>query len=172
MPRDMTTTILLYGHITTGSSEWLKWYDYAIQQIKSIGFVPNYIGVKGESFNSTKLTTIKRTEAKLKESFQRNEIINRISLYSLPDNFKTAAFDYAVYLSRDTDKGENANVMMTVSSSTFSQLNHQSIVDNLKSHIQFSSGQIFEMVGEDPLIYALKANPPTSFKTLRVITEF
>ncbi|HML35657.1 hypothetical protein [Sporomusa sphaeroides] len=170
MARGSTTTILLQGEIYTGVDEWLKWYEFTLDEAVKLGFTPNYLGVTGEQFKSSKLTTVKRKDAVLREAIKRGDKITSISIYSLPSNFKTAAFDYELYLSRATNLG-CPRIMLTISTEAFSKIDYANMIEKLKKHICFVSGQVFEIVGEDPLIYAIKANPPSSFKTLRIITE-
>jgi hypothetical protein len=170
MTRGSTTTILLHGEVCTGVDEWLKWYEFTLHEAVNIGFAPNYLGVTGEGVKSSKLSPVKRKDVVLRESIRRGDKITSISIYSLPPNFKTAAFDYELYLSRATNLGCQ-RIMLTLSTEAFSRIDYEDMIEKLKKHICFVGGQIFEMVGEDPLIYAIKANSPSSFNSLRVITE-
>lgn len=166
-----TISIVLYGNTSSKTSDWLKWYEYAINQINGLGFEPNYIGITGKSFNSGKIAPLNQVDKKLRKSFEDGEIIVSIAVYSLPDDFKQAAFDYNVYLSRTT-QGKYPHIVLTISGNAHSKFDTNNIIKMLKEHIEFTSGQMFEMSNyESPQFYAAKVNPPDLYKTLKVTQE-
>ncbi|MDP4147333.1 MAG: hypothetical protein Q8936_23155 [Bacillota bacterium] len=62
----------------------------------------------------------------------------------MPDGFKQAAFDYDAYFSRTT-AGKCPHILLTVAADNYSKIEILDIVSNLKEHIRFSTGQIFEV---------------------------
>ncbi|MGC4378614.1 hypothetical protein WD019_17080 [Fictibacillus sp. Mic-4] len=173
MAEKSTTSIVLYGDIDSSDSiTWLEFYNYSLEFAESIGFTPNYLGISGESFKSGKISTIKRTQKRLLTSLEQNESISSISIYSLPENFEVAAFDYNVYICR-TNRLQYPHIIITLQSEIFEKIDHKVLVDKLKQFIAFKSGQIFKLSNlESPQIYASKANSLETFKTLEVISDF
>lgn len=50
-----TTSVILWGEIDTHDNEqWTNFYHYSLKLFNSVGLVPNYMGVSGESFKSGK----------------------------------------------------------------------------------------------------------------------
>jgi len=164
-------SIVLYGNIDSNTVKWLKWYEYSISEISELGFSPNFIGVEGQSFNSEKITLLKKNDKKLRASFDKDEDFTSIALYSLPENFKQAAFDYDIYMSRTTQE-RYPHIILTISYDNFKKINVNNTIEKLKEHIQFSYGQIFEMSSyESPQFYAAKLNSIEAYKSLKVIQE-
>ncbi|ARU60934.1 hypothetical protein CBW65_07440 [Tumebacillus avium] len=163
-----TTTIVLYGELDEKDGQgWLNWLEYAQNLSGRLGFPANYVGVRGETFKSGKVLTLKRTVKRIQKAVENNEQIQNISFYSLPDDFGTAIFDYDVYLSRCSDY---AQVLVTMSSERYARIDSQEVIDELKQHIRFSSGEVFTMSRRDvPSLYAAKLNPPGTHKSVQVI---
>ena len=49
-----TTTILLYGEVYTGVSEWLNWYEFTLTEAVNLGFTPK-INNPGNGKNITQV---------------------------------------------------------------------------------------------------------------------
>ncbi|WP_054950182.1 hypothetical protein [Numidum massiliense] len=173
MEDKLTTSIVLYGEIEPSDTQsWLNFYNYCIDLAASINFPPNYLGISGESFRSGKILTINRAEKRLLKSLERKEEINSLEIYSLPEDFTTAAFDYNVYICRESDD-DPTYLMLTFPSESFDKVYTPELLSQLKNFVDFQGGQVFKMSNlESPLFYASKANPPSVFKTLEVIREF
>lgn len=102
---EMTTSIVLYGEIDKcDTNRWIDFYNYSKKIAYELSFEPNYIGLIGEGFKSGKLLTTKRTEKRLLKSLANGSSLSSMALYSLPDEYKQAAFDYNFYLGRDVNE--------------------------------------------------------------------
>jgi hypothetical protein len=172
MEERLTTSIVLYGGIdTVDSSVWLGFYHYAVGLIEGLNLNPNYLGITGKSFKSGKITTLNRTQKKLIKSLDEGEGIESLEIYSLPDDFTTAAFDYEVYICR-TSQLDPPHLITTFSNHLFDLLDHGAVISKLKEFINFESGQVFELKSlESPQIYASRANSPAAFKSLTIIRD-
>jgi len=167
-----TISIVLYGDITCNSKAWLEWYDYSTRMISFLELSPNYIGISSESFDSGKLLQLKRAESRVKKVINEGERIMAMSIYSLPENFVQAAFDYDVYLGRKTIGIKN-HVILTLNQELFPQLNIDKTIGEMKQHINFESGEVFEMMNiESPQFYATKVNPSSAYKSLKIVKVF
>jgi hypothetical protein len=117
--------------------------------------------------NSGKTMTLKRSEKKLLKSIDEGDDIKWIEVYSLPDDFRQASFDYDVFLIKDFEQ-----VTLVTNKTDFTNADEEVLINLLKQHIAFKNGEIYEMGRDEcPLFYALKANPPSSFKTLNIIRK-
>lgn len=167
-----TVSVALYGDIETNSNSWSEWYTYSIQMINSLGVIPNYIGISGESFNSGKVLQLKRAETRIKKAIIDGETISAMSIYSLPEDFVQAAFDYDICFGRKTI-GVKSHILVTLRQDLFSQLDVDKTINELKQHINFESGEVFEMLNtESPQFYAFKGNPCSVYKSLKIVKSF
>lgn len=172
MSRRYVTTIVMYGDISNSVSQWASWYDYAVNQALQLGYIPNYIGVIGQSFASGKINLIKRIDKRLRKALSEGEEFSSIAIYSLPDGYNQAAFDYEIYLSRDTQE-KSPHIIFTIPSDSYKNLDENSIIKELKRFINFTNGQVFEMLSsESPQFYAAKVNLPEVYKSLKILREF
>ncbi|QKS55506.1 hypothetical protein HUB98_03705 [Paenibacillus barcinonensis] len=172
MGERLTTSIVLYGQIEPNDiKQWNDFYLFSKEIITSLNFKPNYIGISGDSFQDSKLRTLVRTEKKLLKSFEKEEYIEALEVYALPQDFTIAAFDYNVYIAR-SKQVEFDHILATFTSEVFKDLDQERLVDLLKRFIVFKSGEIFQLSNlESPQIYASKANALTAFKTLSILKE-
>lgn len=161
------TSITLYGKNQANKDNWVFWYKSAKSIVRLLGYEPNYFGVHSNTMNSGKIMTIKRSEKKLLKSIDAGDCIKWIELYSLPDDYRQASFDYDVFLIRDIDQ-----VTLLTNKTDFENADEDVLINLLKHHITFKYGEIYELDRDEcPLIYASKANPPSFFKTLNVIRK-
>jgi len=163
--------ITLYGGIEDASAKWWDWYEFSKSLTQKLGFSPNYVGASSKTFKSDKISTIQKAESKLKKAVEGGEKFQSLEVYALPDEFKQAAFDYNTYIVRY--KGfQPHHITLAMPQETFNSLKVDEIVQALKEYIDFVSGEIYEIsVFESPFFYASKANPPSYFKSLKVIRE-
>ena len=91
----------------------------------------------------------------------------RLSLYSLPNQYKTVTFDYNILVVR-----QDKYISVIVNKSDFEKLDLTNLIDTLVKYIEFDSGEVYMMNrNEVPLIYASKANAKETFKSLEVLEK-
>ncbi len=84
--------------------------------------------------------------------------------YSLPNDYKSASFDYNVLSVRRDDY-----ISLILKLSDYSKI----VEENIIKYIEFENGSIYQMDRmEMPLIYAAKAKPIDPFKTLKIYKTF
>jgi hypothetical protein len=168
----LTTSITLYGEFDTRDSKmWLDYYFYCKDLIQSINFKPTHLGITGQSFKSGKIMNLDSSEKKLFKSLEKGEELVSLAVYSLPEDYSIAAFDYDIYMCRTKQLGD-PYIIMTFRNDIFDEINVEDVIKELKKYINFNSGQIFQMSNlESPQIYASKANSPSTFKSLKIIRE-
>ncbi|MFC4323230.1 hypothetical protein [Litchfieldia salsa] len=173
---EMTTSIVLYGEIDEfDTDKWIDFYNISKDLSKKLSFEPNYIGLDGEEFKSGKVLTVKRTEKRLLKSLANRKSLLSMSLYSLPEDFTQAAFDYNLYLGRDKneDSHNQSKIILTIPTEVYRELNTPNIIATLKEFIQFKEGEIFELSRyETPLLYASRLNEIEYFETLKILSTF
>lgn len=158
-------SISLYGNIVDDKIEWMSWYKKTKSIISMLGYEANYFSVEGGNMTSGKVMKIKRSEKKLLNNIENDESIKWISVYSLPASYKSASFDYDVFLTRNT-----GYVSLMTNQSDLNKFDEDKLIELLKDHINFRNGEIYEMDRKEcPLLYVSKVNSISFFKTLKVI---
>ena len=162
-----TISITAYGQNIDNDFKWAEWYEDAKKIIKSLGYEYNYVGKRTKKLNSGKVMKLDRNEKKVLNEIQNGEEINYISLFSLPQDFKSASFDYDVMIVRNF-----RFITLIVNKSDFKKIDEEQLLLLLAKYIEGLRVEIYEMDRyESPLIYASKANPASFFKSLNVIKE-
>lgn len=159
MVEKLTTSIVLYGKVDSlDSNKWGDFYNYISNFIKSIDLVPNYMAVSRGSVKSSKISSRIRVEKNLYKAIENKEEILSLSLYSLPEDFETAAFDYNAYICR-TSRLSYPHIIVTLPIEIYERINHKELIAELKIFLEFKDGEIFNMSNlESPQLYASKAN--------------
>ncbi|TQR30405.1 hypothetical protein [Brevibacillus brevis] len=172
MSGKLMTSIVLYGLIRAKEQEIWEWYQYFLKFNEKLGYPSTHLGIIGDSFKSGKLTTIKRTEAKLSKVLENGENIKTISIYSLPEEFTQAAFDYNTFICMN-QSFNHPFVIVSVPSADFINVNMQELIADLQRFIICTEGKVFELSAlESPLIYASKVNDDSDFSSLKIIEKF
>ena len=162
-----TISITFNGYINEDNNEWIHWFDDAKKIIRLIGYEPTHVGIESTTLKSGKVMTLKRSEKKVIKSIESGDKIKYISLYSLPNKYESASFDYDVFLARD-----DGYITLIMNKSDFNNKDEEFIIRILKKYIDSKSGEIYEMDrSECPLLYAAKDNPASFFKSLKLIKE-
>lgn len=168
----LMTSIVLYGSIEDQDMGIWKWYRYFLNLFKELGCDSTHIGIISNSFKSGKLTTINRTEARLKKACENGENIETISLYALPHEFTQAAFEYHSFTCMNKSLN-NQFIMVTVPSEDYSRINRVNLINDLGIFIICTECEVFELsVLESPLIYASRVNQVSDFRGLKIIDKF
>ena len=172
MQERLTTSIVLYGDFDSSNSLlWRDFYNYTTGLLESLNVRPNYLGLTGQSFKTGKVSLLNKTHKKLFKALENGEDIVSMAIYSLPEDFKTAAFDYNVYVCR-TKQSKHPHLIATFSDDLFETLKYDDVISQLKSFIDFKSGQVFQLKNlESPQIYASRANSLSAFKSLNIFKE-
>jgi hypothetical protein len=162
-----TISITVYGENIDNDFKWEQWYEDAKKIIKLLGYDYNYVGIRTQKLNSRKVMKLNRNEKKVLSEIQSNREIKHISMFSLPQDFQSASFDYDVMIVRNSQF-----ITLTINKSDFNKIDEQQLLLLLSKYINNLHGEIYEMDRyELPLIYASKANPTSFFKTLKIIKE-
>jgi len=171
---DLRTSITLYGKIEDDVMQWWEWFLFSKELTSKLGYIPNYVGITSKScFKSGKILELNRASKRLDKSVKENEEINSIDLYSLPEKFKQAAFDYFTSMVRYAGPHDPQHITISIPSKDFYHLEDENTIERLKQFIIFSTGQIYELSSsESPIFYASRVNPPSYYKTLKLLREF
>ncbi|MDO3676857.1 hypothetical protein [Paenibacillus ehimensis] len=167
----LMASIVLYGFIDAQEKDIWDWYQYSLRLNEGLGYASTHLGIIGNSFKSGKLTTTKRTEAKLKKALENGESIETVSIYSLPEGFTQAAFDFNTFFSMN--RSLNQFIIVSVSSVDFSKFDKRDMIRDLGRFITCRKVEVFELsILESPLIYASKINQESDFKSLKKIDKY
>ncbi|MBR3598959.1 MAG: hypothetical protein IKL53_03685 [Lachnospiraceae bacterium] len=160
-----TISITFNGTIDNDNSRWMQWYNDAKEIVRLLGYEPTHVGVSGSAFKSGKVLNLSKNEKKICRSIENGDSVQYISLFSLPKDYKSASFDYDVFIARD-----EGYVTLTMNQSTFAHIQEDELLNMLRKHICVHSGEIYEMDRDEvPLLYAAKDNATNMFNTLRII---
>lgn len=162
-----TISITFNGRINTDNDKWIEWYNDAKKIINLFGYEASHVGIESTKLKLGKVMKLPRNEKKIISAIESGEEVKYISIFSLPKDYESASFDYNVLLVRDYDY-----ITITTNKSDFYNVDEEIIIKILKKHIEEGLGEIYEMDREEfPLIYAVKANPISSFKSLKIIKK-
>lgn len=164
--------IVLYGDVDNDADLWIKWLRYASSTISVYSNNNIFISVQGDGFKDSKIHEYNdRYDSKIKSKLSNDKNIKTIEFYSLPKNYKQAAFDYDVYLSRVS--GRRASfVQMTILDEIFKKLDLslKDIQLSLSKHLDIESTLAFEMDAlEFPSKFIMSKGKNCNLKTLKVI---
>jgi hypothetical protein len=170
----LMTSIVVYGEIDDTSEIWQKWVNFCTELAQKTTNNIEYVGVKGDGFNNSDVVRYDNIKQKLSHAITNQKSFESISMYSLPENFRQAAFDYDIYISRV--RGKRASYVLTTISNEIILKEKVNLVD-LKEHISKfvnkEKGIIFEMdINEFPPKYIMGKGKDTNFRTLKVFEEF
>lgn len=162
-----TISIAIYGDKVGGDFKWEEWYEDAKHIIELLGYDYNYVGIKTQKLNSGKVMKLSRNKKKILNEIESGQEIKYISMFSLPEDFQSASFDYDVMIARNSQF-----MILTVNKGDFNKIDEQKLLQLLIKYVNNGHGEIYEMDRyESPLIYASKANPTSFFKSLKIIKE-
>lgn len=167
--QDIVVSITLYGKLESESKySWIEWYEYCKKIVLNLGYVPNYISIESDSIKTNKILNLVKKEKKVLLSINNNEDIKWLSIYSLPENFTSASFDYNVLITR------NKNYLSIImNKEVYLNLNLEETLSELKNFIELNYGEIYEMNrSESPLLYASGLNEVSEFETLKILKKF
>lgn len=155
-----TISITAYGQPING---WNDWYQKAMVIFKTLGYEYNYLG--SNIWNDGKIKTVTRGEKKLLDAIRDEDILDSVSMFSLPKDFKSASFDYDVLIVRNKEF-----TTLIVNKSDYDKLSKANIIAFFLDYVNNPKIEIYEMNRyEMPLLYASKANPISFFNTLKIL---
>lgn len=148
---------------------WLKWYQDTKKIVELVGYKITHLGIDSENFDSGKIRTFIKNENKIINEIKNENKINSISVISLPEDYKTAAFDYDITIGMD-----KINIIASMKKEIFlnNEVNEKKLIDYISKYGEKGTGEIFEMGGEEfPLGYAAGFNEESFYKTLKIIKK-
>jgi len=100
----------------------------------------------------------------------QNEKLEYISFFSLPEDYRIASFDYAIYISVNYKRNY---ITAVFEEELIEKLNIETLRKLLGSYMELPyKEETYTMDKEEtPLLYAAKMNPISSFKTLEIISN-
>ena len=162
-----TISITFNGVVDGDNAKWIQWYNDAKKIIRLLGYEPTHVGIDSTTLTSGKVMMLRKSEKKIVNSIKNGDKIKYISMFSLPDGYKSASFDYNVLLARDY-----GYITLIMNKSDFNNIQEETIISILRKYIDVKFGEVYEMYrSEFPLFYAAKDSPASSFKTLKIIKE-
>ena len=171
MSEDLKTSIVLYGSMNQEEMDLWSWVQYVNDFSEALGFPPTHLEVDGDSYKTSNIISLKRTLKKLKTVIEKKEKIDFITLYSLPEEFTQAVFDFDTFLCIDLSP-ENPFILISIPKNSFNKLNEKEVIKNLSKYIKITDGEIFDMsVLECPFTYVSKMNPPSHYKSLNILKK-
>ncbi|WP_252225058.1 hypothetical protein [Clostridium sp. ZBS2] len=166
MDKEIVVSITLYGEVEC-KNNCIDWYEYCKRVIERLGHKPNYISIESDSIKSNKVLSLDKNERKVIKSINNDTNIKWLSVYSLPNDFITASFDYNILFTRN-----NKYLSIIMNKKLYSKLDVDSTLSELRKFIKLKHGEIYEMHrDESPLLYASGLNEASDFDTLKIIKK-
>ena len=165
---DMETISITYRGLVHKLTEYEKLADtietiYAMCDQKITHWADSITGKNGGKVKKYKRGKI------LYNSLKNNEL-ERVSFFSLPENFVTAAFDYTIYISINY---KDKYITAVFEKNILKNKKVEAIKNMLSSYMELPyTEEIYTMDKEEtPLLYAARINPKSSFKTLKILSS-
>lgn len=167
--KNLMHCVVLYGEIGQANQAWNEWISLAkIIEIESeIKFT--HIGISSDSmFHSKRILTIDKALRKFSKTNTKIEIIKSFEFYSLPHEYKQAAFDYIAYMVMCLDPFPLVLISLPKGSESIAIIDKSTSI--VSTFFTISSGLVFEMSKEDcPFFFATKMNQPSSYESLNIL---
>lgn len=167
----MTLSYTFNGSIDTSYEAWDQWIADAMEIFNMLGYQPNYYGFGVVGRDDIKIHPIRGMKRKIENAKKIGADILDGGFLVLPENFRIAAFDYIITLSRC----RNYETLI-LNKDYEMHVDEGRIVELLRRNIHAVEGEIYEMDMEDcPEMYARKANPGMpikSYKHIAVLNPF
>ncbi len=165
MKSNKVTSITYYGNVSDEPIMWIDWYKFTVNLLEKIGSQANYISINSNTHGKGGILKRERNEEKIINLIKSGESINWLSIYALPQKFSSASFDYIALSVRARDF-----LTLILDHTIYEEKITEEIIDSVKNYIDVDSGEIYTMDRHEmPLLFATRANPPTSFKSLNII---
>lgn len=167
---ESTISYTINGKVSTEETDWLNWVDDAYRICELLNVVPNECHIGSEKGNY--IRSVKYLKNKISRLYERGDSIHALSLFVLPDNYRSIIFDFVVTISRDITRVGYVTVILhrKYQDQYADSVDEELLMRILKNNISMDYGEIYEMdITECPELYAGKVNPTDNFKTLHVI---
>lgn len=159
-------SISLWGK-TKKEQKWDEWYEDVKKLADSIGINMTHLGIRSTNYSSSKILTIRRKEKDILECIKKGEKIDSFSVYSLPENYQIASFDYDLYIVRNM-----SFISISMKEKYYNSLIEQRFILSMNKYIDFETGEVFSTSDKEvPLIYTAtrdKSNLET-FESIKII---
>lgn len=168
MINEMETISITYRGIVRKLTDYEKLTDTIEMIYAMCDQKITHWGVSITGKNNGKVKKYKRS--KILYDSLKNDKLERVSFFSLPEDFVTASFDYTIYISINYKQGY---ITVVFEENILKNEKIEVIKSILKSYMELPyTEEIYTMAKEEtPLLYAAKINPSSSFKTLRVLSS-
>ena len=161
---ELTVSLTLWGKLLNEHS-WNEWYIDVKKIFEMLELNITHLGIDSPRYHSGKVLTVSRKEKEILQSFEEGEFPTSFSCYSLPKDYRTAAFDYNLFILRREDL-----ITIIMKEEYYDVDKADSFITVLNKYIDMERGQIYEMdISDLPLFYARGANDISFYKTLKVI---
>ena len=168
-----TISYTINGKVSTEETDWLNWVDDAYRICDMLNITPNECDIGSEKGNN--IRSVKNLDSKISRLYKNGDSVNAISLFFLPDDYKTIIFDFIVTIARVAEPKEYITVVLhrKYQDQYNSSFDEKKLMTILKDNIVEGEGEVYEMsIEECPEMYAGKANPWEFYKTLHTIKTF
>ena len=168
-----TISYTINGKVSTEETDWLNWVDDAYRICDMLNITPNECDIGSEKGNN--IRSVKNLDSKISRLYKNGDYVNAISLFFLPDDYKTIIFDFIVTIARVAEPKEYITVVLhrKYQDQYNSSFDEKKLMTILKDNIVEGEGEVYEMsIEECPEMYAGKANPREFYKTLHTIKTF
>lgn len=167
------TVITMYGESNLeNKNRWKEWLLFSKDIIMKSGFSPTHIGImSAKNFKSGKIIDFKRAKNRIEKAMEI-DVIKNMELYSLPENFKQALFDFHILTIKEENIDSLDNISVIFKNHSFDNLDKNLLISEMRSFINLKEGEVFEIsYPENPLMYISKLNSADYYKTLNIIKK-
>ena len=167
----MTRSYTIYGKDESSYDDWINWIYSAELICDILGFKSNFYSVYIKSDKSYNFKHAKNVINKINTLRNGKEKIVNISIYVLPENYKTIAFDFIITLSRNF--GYSKYVTLIANKNYKFNFDDDKIINELENNISATNCEIYEMeMKECPEMYANGIIDRKNIKSIKVLKTY
>jgi hypothetical protein len=167
---EVMAVFVLWGRLRV-ENPWKSWYEFCCDFISSLGLQATHLEVIGGPFKGSSVLQVKRTRRRLQGAFDSRAAFSTLGVYSLPDDFRQAVFDYHVFMLLTAV--ERPSVFVATSSDRMSAIDIDCLHREFSRFVEPTSGELFQSArGDSYLTYIDDGCSREDLDTFRLLQEY
>lgn len=168
----ITKSYTFNGEVSNSIESWIKWSQDAKMIFNELGVQVSKCTIISEKDEYIKVS--KNIEERIQKIYNKKDSVISMTFLALPNICSSYAFDYIVTLTRSAFLPAYITLILNYEYNDLynSAFNQDELVSLLKTNINNSYGEIYEMdINECPELYAGKTNSKSFYKSLNIIKQ-
>lgn len=162
---DILNCLILRGQCSANEDEWQHWLETSLEFLSGWKCSPTHMTAKGEKFPGGKVKSFNPLVGRVREALSNGTSISDLAIYSLPAEFRQAAFDYDLVVGRDSQ-----SIYVFADSRVIGLDDLMEFADGMARSCNVESTEVFELSRrESPFMILCGTMSKSKFKSLRIL---